>query len=50
MLEAIGNVAARNLHPHVVDTFEKVDFPVGNLVDHLLGIVADELKPSAISR
>ena len=44
-VEAVRDVAARNLHPDVGDPLPEVDLRVGDLIDHRLGVVADRVEP-----
>ena len=44
LVEAVGDVAARDLHPDIGDALEDVDLAVGDLVDHALGVVADRVE------
>ena len=44
LVEAVGDVAARDLHPDVGRALEHVELAVGDLVDHALGVVADRVE------
>ena len=44
LVEAVGDVAAGELHPRVGRAFPHADLAVGDLVDHRLGVVADGVE------
>ena len=44
LVEAAGDIAAADLHPHVADPLHQVELAVVQLVDHALGIVADGVE------
>ena len=44
LVETVGDVAARDLHPDIGRAFEQVELAVGKLVDHALGVVADGIE------
>jgi hypothetical protein len=44
LVETIRNIAARDLHPDVRSTLQHVDFAIGRLIGHTLGIITDRIK------
>ena len=44
VIETVGDVTAGNLHPYVRDPLQDVDLRIGNLIDHLLRIIANGIK------
>ena len=45
LVEPVGDIAARDLHPHVGAALEDVDLPVGHLVHESLGVIANRVEP-----
>lgn len=44
LVEAVGDIAARRLHPDVAETLPGGNLPVGELVHHRLGVLADGVE------
>ena len=44
LVETTGDIAARDLHPDVADAFEGIELAVLDLLDHVLGVVADAVE------
>ena len=44
LVEAVADIAARDLHPHVGAALEDIDLAVGDLIHQALGVVADGVE------